>query len=65
VKKRDLEKKMAELAEASSATFESLPGSKHDKFAINGVIVMVPRHSEIGENLAKMILKQCMAALDR
>ena len=56
---------MAELAKASNATFEFLGGAKHDKFAINGVVVMVPRHGEIGENLAKMILKQCLAAIDK
>jgi hypothetical protein len=54
---------MSELAKASNVTFEFLGGAKHDKFAINGVIVMVPRHAEIGENLAKIILKQCLAAI--
>jgi hypothetical protein len=64
MKKRDLEKKMAEFARVSNLTFENLGGAKHDKFAINGVVVMVPRHGEIGENLAKIILKQCIAAIN-
>ena len=65
MKKRDLENRMAELAKAGNASFEFLGGAKHDKFAIKGVVVMVPRHGEIGENLCKVILKQCLAAINK
>lgn len=63
MKKADLEKKIAKLAKANDVTFEPAGGTKHDKYKFNGVVIMIPRHREIGEALASKILKDCEKAL--
>lgn len=58
MKKRDLENKIKEMAKSSGFSFEFVGGAKHDKFTINGKVILVPRHREINEITAKAILKQ-------
>ena len=51
--------KRRDLIEALlSAGFESDGGTKHEKFRKGRTTVMVPRHREIPEGTARMILKQ-------
>lgn len=53
MKKRDLEK--AVIANGA----KPLNGTKHDKWiSKNGYVFTIPRHKEIGEALAKRIIKQ-------
>ncbi|BDZ63730.1 hypothetical protein [Agromyces mangrovi Wang et al. 2018] len=40
-------------------------GTKHDKYRLNGTVIMIPRHREIGEALAAKILRDCYRALDQ
>jgi hypothetical protein len=64
MKKADLEKQIAKLAKANDADWIYAGGTKHDKWLLNGVVIMIPRHREIGEMLARKILKDCEQALD-
>jgi len=63
MKKRDLLNKITEIAKRNQVTLEFLGGTKHDKFRINGAMILVPRHSEVNEHVARTILKQCEAAV--
>lgn len=63
MKKADLEKRIAKMAKTAGVTWVSDGGTKHDKYRLNGVVIMIPRHNEIGEMLAKKILKDCDKAL--
>jgi hypothetical protein len=64
MKKADLEKRIAKLAKQSGVNFEYVGGTRHDKWKLNGRTIMIPRHTEIGETLAKEILKQAQTAID-
>ncbi|MFB2582517.1 hypothetical protein ACEXQD_14825 [Herbiconiux sp. P15] len=64
MKKADLEKRIKALARSHAAEWSYLGGTKHDKYSLNGTIIMIPRHREIGESLAAKILKDCYRALD-
>ncbi len=65
MKKVDLEKRIAKLAKANGATWVYVGGTKHDKFELNGTVIMIPRHNEIGEMLARKILNDCDKALGK
>lgn len=64
MKKADLEKRIKALAKSHHVEWLYLGGTKHDKYSLNGTIIMIPRHREIGEALAAKILKDCHEALD-
>ncbi len=64
MRKADLEKRIRALAKSHGAVWLYVGGSKHDKFTLNGVVIMIPRHREIGEALAAKILKDCYKAID-
>jgi predicted RNA binding protein YcfA (HicA-like mRNA interferase family) len=51
-KRRDL------VRELEAAGFRQTGGTKHGKYRRGNVTVMVPRHSEIGDQLAEAIRKQ-------
>lgn len=57
MKKRDLEKKLRDLAKAADADFHFVGGSRHDKFKLKGSVILVPRHREINEITAAEIIK--------
>ncbi|HET8779624.1 MAG TPA: type II toxin-antitoxin system HicA family toxin [Agromyces sp.] len=65
MKKVDLEKRIAKLAKERGATWVRQGGSKHEKWLLNGVVIMVPRHREIGEMLARKIMQDCERALEQ
>ena len=65
MKKADLEKRIKALAKSHDAEWLYLGGTKHDKYSLNGTVIMIPRHREIGETLAAKILKDCHKALDQ
>ena len=65
MKKVDLERRIATLARDNGVGFTWVGGAKHDKYLVNGVTIIVPRHREIGEMLAKKIFKDCENALHR
>jgi len=51
MKKKDLDKKLSAMG------FTCIGGSKHEKWSNGRWVVMVPRHKEIGEMLARKILR--------
>lgn len=65
MKKADLVKRIATLAKQNNVEWVRTGGSKHDKYELNGTVIMIPRHNEIGEMLAKKILKDCNQAIDK
>jgi predicted RNA binding protein YcfA (HicA-like mRNA interferase family) len=54
VKRTDLLKKLAEIGTVEVVR----EGANHTLYRVNGNVVTVPRHREIGEGLSKAILKQ-------
>jgi len=64
MKKVDLEKQIAKLAKVHEVSWINVGGTKHDKFKLNGVTIMIPRHTEITEALCKKILKDCAKAIE-
>lgn len=64
MKKADLEKRIKALAKSRNLEWLYVGGTKHDKYTLNGVVIMIPRHREIGEALAAKILKDCYKAID-
>ena len=65
MKKRDLERKMLEMCRAAGVEFVRLGGANHDKFRINGVVITVPRHSEIKEFTARRIISSTERAIQK
>lgn len=65
MRKQELEAKIAKLAKANNVEWVHVGGSKHDKYHFNGVVIMIPRHREIGEQLAKKIIRDCEKALGK
>lgn len=63
MKKADLERRIARMAKANNAQWVHVGGTKHDKYTLNGTVIMIPRHREIGETLAHKILNDCNRAL--
>lgn len=52
MKKRDLEQVLKAMG------FQLVGGSKHDKWCIEELCTLVPRHKEINEITARQIIKQ-------
>ncbi len=51
-------KRLSKMAKADGLTMEITEGGNHTKVTIGDRAFTVPRHNEIGESLAKAILKQ-------
>jgi predicted RNA binding protein YcfA (HicA-like mRNA interferase family) len=54
MKRTELLKKLAEIGEV----VPEREGGSHTLVRVNGVLLTIPRHAEIGEGLCKKILKQ-------
>jgi hypothetical protein len=65
MKKRDLERKMLQMCRAAGVSLRHVGGTNHDKFRVNGVMVNVPRHTEVREALARKILKDVERAIKK
>jgi mRNA interferase HicA len=64
VKKRDLEKTLRQLAKTAGVDFQYVGGTKHEKFKLNGIVLLIPRHREINEITAAEIIKAAKEILD-
>ncbi|OMH30670.1 type II toxin-antitoxin system HicA family toxin [Tersicoccus sp. Bi-70] len=58
VKRKALLKEIDEFAKSRGVVAQITEGGSHTKFRVGENTTTVPRHSEIGENLAKAIRKQ-------
>jgi hypothetical protein len=66
VKRRDVVRKIALEAKQQGASWQlSREGANHSVYVLNGVVVPIPRHRELGENLAVEIFKECESALGK
>jgi hypothetical protein len=66
VKRRDLVKKIAAEAKRSGAEWEFVrEGANHTVYALDGVMIPIPRHNELGEDLATDIFKECQDTFGR
>jgi hypothetical protein len=66
MKKRDLINRIAKRAKQQGVAWaEGEPGSKHDRWYLEGQLIPVPRHTDIGEGLAESIFKDCEFALGK
>lgn len=57
MKRKDLEKRLNQLAKAKGTTAQWKEGGNYSKVTIKGITSTVPRHSEINEITAKSIVK--------
>lgn len=65
-KQRELLKKLRKAAKARGLSFElERHGENHDVYRLDGLRVTVPRHTEIGDQMAAVIYRQCEAKLGK
>jgi mRNA interferase HicA len=58
VKRRDLIRRLSAIARANGTTFELVrEGGSHSIYRLGGQSIPIPRHAEIGEQLARSILR--------
>ena len=65
MKKRDLERKISRMCRDAGVELHYVGGTNHDKFRINGVMITVPRHSEIKEYTARRIISFAERAIQK
>lgn len=58
MKRRELEKRIVQIAKAQGAKPEYTEGGSHTKVRVGERQTVIPRHSEINEITARAILKQ-------
>ena len=64
MKRRELLKRIAAEAKRQNMNWAlDRQGANHDVFSLDGLIIPVPRHNEIGEGLAVTIFKECSPKL--
>lgn len=57
MKRRDLMRKLRDIAKAAGAELETAEGAKHTQVRIGDRVSYVPRHSEVNELTARSILR--------
>ncbi|NIL86543.1 hypothetical protein RhoFasGS6_03947 [Rhodococcus fascians] len=63
-KRRDLLKTIAAAAKAAGLSFDvAREGANHTVYDLDGLMIPVPRHREIGNRMAEVIWKQAAAQL--
>jgi hypothetical protein len=64
MKRRDVIKKIAENAKDQGISWTlSRYGANHDVYDLDGEMIPIPRHKEIGDKFAVEIFKECEAKL--
>lgn len=65
-KARALEKRIRQEAKRQRVSWTLLrQGANHAVYDLDGVLVPIPRHAEIGEGLTREIYKQCEVKLGK
>ena len=57
MKRKELEKRINQLAKQHGTIAQWSEGGNHSKVSINGIATAIPRHSEINELTAKGIIR--------
>lgn len=66
MKRRDVIKKIAAAARKRDAEWIlSREGANHTVYTLNGVVIPIPRHNELGEIFAVDIFKECEVVLGK
>ena len=53
-------KRIAKAAKAKGLTFSVVRnGANHDMYSLDGLMIPIPRHTEMGNVTAQMIWKEC------
>lgn len=66
MKRRDVVKRIAAEAKRRGAEWTLLrEGANHSVYTLGGVVIPIPRHTELGENLAVEIFKECQDILGK
>lgn len=66
MKRREVIKKIAAAAKKQGAEWIlAREGANHTVYTLNGVVVPVPRHNELGEIFAVDIFKECEGILGK
>jgi hypothetical protein len=66
VKRRDVVRKIAAEAKFQGVRWTlTREGGNHTVYALGGTTVPIPRHNELGENLAVDIFKECQDVLGK
>ncbi len=61
---REVIKKIKAEAKAKGVTWEFVrAGANHDVYSLGGTIIPIPRHTEMGNNMARVIWKECEGQL--
>lgn len=60
MKRRDVLKKFSTAAKSRELVWEfERNGANHDVYTLDGLIIPIPRHSEIGDRFAQEVFKEC------
>jgi hypothetical protein len=66
MKRRDVIKKIGDTAKRRGLSWElDRNGANHDVYTLDGLVIPIPRHREIGEQLAVALFKECESKLGR
>ncbi|MBB2890202.1 hypothetical protein [Flexivirga oryzae] len=62
--RRDVIKKIKKAAKDGGVSWELREnGKRHDLYDLDGVMIPIPRHNEITEQMAEIIWKECESKL--
>lgn len=65
-KPRDIVKRIRQEAKRQGMTFEfERQGARHEVWSLNGTMIPIPRHRDIGEGLTEEIYKECQDKLGK
>jgi hypothetical protein len=53
------------MAKAHGCEFVIVGGASHDTYRFNGLLIAIPRHTELNKFTARDILTECRATLNR
>jgi hypothetical protein len=66
VKRRDIIRRIAAEAKRLGLDWQLVrEGANHSVYVLDGVMIPIPRHRELGENLAVDIFKECQDVLGK
>ncbi|WP_158884439.1 hypothetical protein [Amycolatopsis anabasis] len=66
MKRREVIKKIAAAAKKHEAEWVlAREGANHTVYTLNGVVIPIPRHNELGEIFAADIFKECEEVLGK
>jgi hypothetical protein len=66
MKRREVIKRISQEAKAQRVAWdESREGARHTVYSLGGLLIPIPRHSEIHDRMAEKIFKECEPKLGK